>query len=47
MTILAAQPTLIHYLPIATTAVAVVFFLVLVQRYRAKGEGVHLLWAAA
>jgi len=46
MTILAAQPTLIHYLPIATTLVAVVFFLVLVQRYRAKGEGVHLLWWA-
>ena len=46
MTNLAAQPTLIHYLPIATTLVAVAFFFVLVQRYRAKGEGVHLLWWA-
>jgi hypothetical protein len=46
MTILAAQPTLIHYLPIATTLVAAVFFSALVQRYRAKGEGVHLLWWA-
>ncbi len=46
MTILAAQPTLIHYLPIATTLVAAVFLSALVQRYRAKREGVHLLWWA-
>ena len=46
MTILAAQPTLIHYLPIATTLVAVVFCSALVRRYHAKGEGVHLLWWA-
>ncbi len=46
MTILAAQPTLIHYLPIATTLVAAVFLSALVQRYRAKGEGLHLLWWA-
>ena len=47
MTILAAATTLIHYLPIATTLVAIVFFLALLQRFRAKGEGVHLLWWAA
>ncbi len=47
MTILAVQPTPIHYLPIATTLVAAVFCSALVQRYRAKGEGVHLLWWAA
>ncbi len=41
-----AQPTLIHYLPIATTLVAVVFCSALVRRYHAKGEGVHLLWWA-
>jgi hypothetical protein len=47
MTILAAATTLIHYLPIATTLVAIVFFSALLQRFRAKGEGVHLLWWAA
>lgn len=46
MTILAVQPTLIHYLPIATTLIAAVFFSALVRRYCAKGEGVHLLWWA-
>ena len=47
MTVLADQTTLIHYLPIATTLVAIVFCLTLIQRYRAKGEGLHLLWWAA
>jgi hypothetical protein len=47
MIILAAQATPIHYLPIATTLIAIVFCSSLVQRYRDKGEGVHLLWWAA
>ena len=47
MTILAAQTTLIHYLPIATTLVAIVFCSALLRRYHAKGEGLHLLWWAA
>jgi hypothetical protein len=47
MTTLAVQPNLIHYLPLATTLVAVVFFSVLVRRYRVKRAGAHLLWWAA
>ena len=38
MTILAAETTLIHYLPIGTTLIAVVFLFMLIQRYQAKGE---------
>ena len=47
MTILATPTTLIHYLPIATTLVAIVFCSTLLRRFRAKGEGLHLLWWAA
>ena len=41
------QPELIHYLPIATTLVAIPFVVSLLRRYRARGEGLHLLWWAA
>lgn len=46
MTMLAANAQPIHYLPIATTMMAVVFTLVLLRRYRHKGKGAHLLWWA-
>lgn len=39
--------TWVHYLPIATTAIAVPFTVALLRRYRAKGGGAHLLWWAA
>ncbi len=44
--VFAVQPTLIDYLPIGTTLVAALFVSVLVRRYRAKGQGMHLLWWA-
>ncbi len=44
---LAEQPGLVHYLPIATSLVAVVFFASLLRRYRAKPEAIHLAWWAA
>jgi len=34
------------YLPIITTVFSLVFSVVLLQRYRAKGRGAHLLWWA-
>ncbi|MCA9070306.1 MAG: hypothetical protein KDA84_15335 [Planctomycetaceae bacterium] len=37
----------IAYLPIATTFVAVIFFVALLRRYFLKHSGVHLLWWAA
>ncbi|MFQ5422608.1 MAG: hypothetical protein ACE5F9_01360 [Phycisphaerae bacterium] len=42
----AAQPQIIHYLPVLTTFLSVVFFTVLFRRYRSKGRGAHLLWWA-
>ena len=42
-----AQPHVIHYLPILTTCVSVAFFFTLIQRYRMKKRGAHLLWWAA
>ena len=41
-----AQAEPIHYLPIATTAIAAAFFAVLVRRYLARHGGLHLLWWA-
>lgn len=42
-----AQTHVIHYLPILTTIVSALFFVVLIQRYRMKKRGAHLLWWAA
>ena len=41
-----AQAEPVHYLPIATTALAGVFFVVLVRRYVTRHSGPHLLWWA-
>ncbi len=35
------------YIPIATTFFALIFAWIVLQRYRQKGKGVHLLWWAA
>ena len=40
------SPSLVHYLPIATTIIAAFFTASLVRRYRARGGGAHLLWWA-
>ncbi len=40
----AAQP--VHYLPIATTVLSAVFFVVLVRRFATRRTGPHLLWWA-
>jgi hypothetical protein len=37
------MPTFVHYIPIATTAVAAFFAAVVLRRYASKG-GTHLLW---
>jgi hypothetical protein len=37
----------VHYIPIATTLIALSFTVALVSRYRRKGGGRHLLWWAA
>ncbi|HPF37411.1 MAG TPA: hypothetical protein P5081_11565 [Phycisphaerae bacterium] len=42
-----AQPHAIHYLPLLTTCVSIAFFFTLIQRYRMKKRGAHLLWWAA
>lgn len=39
-------PTLVHYVPIVTTILAVPFALEIYQRYRAHPERLHLLWWA-
>lgn len=39
-------PQAVHYLPIVTTLMAVVFCAVLIKRYRVKGTGTHLIWWA-
>lgn len=44
---MSSRPDPIHYLPIATTLVAIPFVTSLVARFRAKGGGPHLLWWAA
>lgn len=44
LTIADAQP--VHYLPIATTMLSAVFFVVLVRRYVLRRSGPHLLWWA-
>jgi hypothetical protein len=38
------EKSLIHYLPIATTAISAVFFWVLVRRHRQRRGARHLLW---
>jgi hypothetical protein len=35
------------YIPIATTFIALIFAWIVLQRYRQKGKGAHLLWWAA
>jgi len=40
------SPGFIHYIPIATTVLSAVFCGRLLQRYRFKGKGAHLLWWA-
>ena len=42
-----SQPGFVHYLPLATTVIAVLFVGALVGRYRHKGGGPHLVWWAA
>ncbi len=41
------EPSLIHYIPIVTTILSAIFCGVLLNRYRIKGTGTHLLWWAA
>jgi len=40
------EPSLIHYIPIVTTVFSAIFCGVLLNRYRIKGTGTHLLWWA-
>ena len=40
-------PAAVHYLPIATTAISIVFLWMLVRRYARFRSGPHLLWWAA
>ena len=46
VTFVTGQAEPIHYLPIATTAIAAAFFVVLVRRYLVRHSGPHLLWWA-
>ena len=39
-------PTLVHYIPILTTVIAVAFAVMVLRRYRERG-GLHLLWWGA
>lgn len=41
-----AQPLFIHYLPVLTTILSVAFCFTLLNRYRTKKRGAHLLWWA-
>src|SRR3990172_5757310 len=43
---LTTHPELVHYVPIATTVLSVIFCAVLLQRYLEKRTGAHLLWWA-
>ncbi len=47
MILATAQAQPVHYLPIATTVLSAVFFVVLVRRYLATRSGPHLLWWAS
>lgn len=38
------QPEFVHYLPIGTTILSVIFCTILLKRYFAKGTALHLLW---
>ena len=40
------QPQFVHYLPLVTTAMSIVFCITLLRRFRLKGTGAHLLWWA-
>ncbi len=40
------QPTLVHYIPVATTILAIPFSLEIFRRWRAHPERLHLLWWA-
>jgi len=40
------QPTLVHYIPIVTTVLAIPFALEIYRRWRAYPERLHLLWWA-
>jgi hypothetical protein len=40
------QPQLIHYVPIGTTVLSVIFCFLLLRRYLWRGQGAHLLWWA-
>jgi len=42
-----AMVSAVHYLPIATTLLSAAFFIVLVQAWRQRQSGPHLLWWAA
>ncbi len=44
--LVAQQPHLIHYLPIATTLLSIAFCAVLIKRRLKKGKGAHLAWWA-
>ncbi|MBI1826699.1 MAG: hypothetical protein HY287_01355 [Planctomycetes bacterium] len=46
MTIATADPSLVHYVPIATTALSAIFCGILLQRYMVRRSGAHLLWWA-
>jgi hypothetical protein len=41
------QPQFVHYIPVVTTLLSAVFFVVLLRRHQHKGRGAHLLWWAA
>jgi len=43
----AHAPALIHYLPIATTIISVLFFAVLMRHWLRKRSGAHILWWAS
>jgi len=42
----AAAPHLVHYIPIATTTLSAIFFVILLRRYLVRRSGAHLLWWA-
>lgn len=42
----AGGPSLVHYVPILTTAISACFAVVLMRRYRTRGGTHHLWWAA-
>jgi len=34
----------VHYLPLGTTGLAIVFFIILLHRYLSRGQSLHLMW---